>query len=80
MYNFDENIDRQNTNSIKYDLRKAIFGSENIIPMWVADMDFKTPDFIMKAIKKRTEHEILGYTTRNDSFYQSVIQLSLIHI
>ncbi|MBN2758706.1 MAG: PatB family C-S lyase [Bacteroidales bacterium] len=74
MYNFDENIDRQNTNSIKYDLRKAIFGSENIIPMWVADMDFKTPDFIMKAIKKRTEHEILGYTTRNDSFYQSVIQ------
>jgi cystathionine beta-lyase len=60
-YNFDEIIDRQNTDSIKYDLRRAIFGREDVLPMWVADMDFKTPGFIIDAIKKRLDHEVLGY-------------------
>jgi len=73
MYNFDEIVDRRGTNSVKHDLLKTIFGTEDVIPMWVADMDFKTPDFIIKKIRERAEHEILGYTFRGDSFFNSVI-------
>lgn len=71
-YNFDEHVDRKNTASYKYDLRGDFFGREDIIPMWVADMDFKTPSFIIEAIKSRLDHEILGYTFRHDSFYESI--------
>ena len=72
-YNFDEIIKRENTNSVKYDLRKKLFGNADVIPMWVADMDFRTPDFIVEAIRKRTVHEIFGYTFRSDSFNDSVV-------
>ncbi len=72
-YDFDEIIERQGTNSIKYDLREKVFGQDDIIPMWVADMDFKTPRFIIEALKTRLEHEILGYTFRGREFYQSIV-------
>lgn len=72
-YNFDEIIDRTGTNCIKYDLRNKIFGKDDVIPMWVADMDFKTPDFIINAINKRLEHEILGYTYRGNEFSESLV-------
>ncbi len=71
-YNFDEQINRENTASYKYDLRDVYFGKKDVIPMWVADMDFKTPSFIIEAIRNRLDHEILGYTFRPDSFYESV--------
>jgi cystathionine beta-lyase len=71
-YNFDQIIDRSGTNSIKHDFKHEVFGTDDIIPMWVADMDFRTPDFIMKAVRKRTEHEILGYTKRSPGFYQAI--------
>jgi cystathionine beta-lyase len=73
MYNFDEIIDRRNTSTIKHDIIKAVFGTEDILPMWVADMDFKTPDFIINRLKKRLEHEVLGYTFRGESFFSAVI-------
>jgi cystathionine beta-lyase len=73
-YNFDELISREGTMSVKYDLRKRIFGNQGVIPMWVADMDFKTPDFIIAAINKRLEHEMLGYTLIAPSFYDSVVK------
>ena len=63
-YNFDEIVPRENTDCLKYDIRKETFGRDDIIPMWIADMDFKTPPFIMKAISERVEHEILGYTQK----------------
>ena len=47
--------------------------TNDVLPLWVADMDFKTPDFIVEAIKKRAEHEIYGYTFRRESYYQSII-------
>jgi cystathionine beta-lyase len=72
-YNFDEIINRSGTNAIKYDWKKEVFGKEDIIPMWVADMDFRTPDFIMEAIRQRANHEILGYTTRSAGFFQAII-------
>ena len=74
LYNFDEIVSRENTDAFKYDARKLIFGSNHLIPMWVADMDFKTPDFIIDALKKRLNHEILGYSMRTDSFNQSLIE------
>jgi len=72
-YNFDEEINRTNTHSVKYDMRQSLFGSDDVIPMWVADMDFRTPDFVIDAIKKRLEHEIFGYTIKSESFYQSIV-------
>jgi cysteine-S-conjugate beta-lyase len=73
IYNFDELIDRTNTNSIKYDARKMFFGNGELLPLWVADMDFRTPDFIVDAIKKRAEHEVFGYTFRGESYNQSIV-------
>jgi len=72
-YNFDEIIQREKTNSIKYDHRNEYFGSDDLIPMWVADMDFRTPDFIMEAIRERARHEILGYAFRGEGFYEAII-------
>ena len=54
-WDFDEEVSREDTGCVKYDLRKEVFGSGDIIPMWVADMDFKTPDFIISALKKRLD-------------------------
>ena len=73
MYDFDKLIPRKGTSSIKYDLRKTIFGTEEVLPMWVADMDFETPDFIREAVKARAEHPIYGYTFRSDSYFQANI-------
>jgi cystathionine beta-lyase len=71
-WNFDEEVSREGTNSVKYDLRKETFGTEDVIPMWVADMDFKTPDFIISALRKRLEHELMGYSFRSDDYYRSI--------
>jgi len=72
-YNFDELIDRSGTNTVKYDGRKSFFGNEDVLPLWVADMDFRTPDFIMEAIRKRAEHDLFGYTFRPESYSQSIV-------
>ena len=74
LYDFDQIIDRTGTNSIKYDKMSFFFGRDDLQPLWVADMDFATPDFILEAIKKRLEHPILGYTMRKDSFYNSYMR------
>jgi len=71
-YNFDRIIDRKGTDSVKYDLLHPIFGSEDVLPMWVADMDFEVPEFIRTAICKRASHPIYGYTYRPERFYKAV--------
>ena len=68
-YNFDEIVERRGTNSYKWDLPKR----EDIIPMWVADMDFKTAPCIIEALKKRVEHGVFGYNFVPDSYYDAVI-------
>lgn len=73
-YNFDEIIDRENTDALKYDFRKFYFGKKNVLPMWVADMDFRTPDFILNAVKKRAEHPVLGYSFRSDAYNKAIVQ------
>jgi cysteine-S-conjugate beta-lyase len=72
-YDFDKIVDRSGTHTVKYDFRKQYFGSEDVIPMWVADMDFETPDFITDAVKKRAEHPIYGYTIRPESFNNALV-------
>lgn len=63
-YDFDTVIDRKGTDSVKYDILKPLFGSEDLLPMWVADMDFAVPDFVKDAVIDRAEHAIYGYTVR----------------
>lgn len=73
MSDFDTIINREGTGSIKYDKLKEIFGTEDVLPMWVADMDFKTPQFIIDALRQRLEHPVLGYTMRTPGFYQAFV-------
>lgn len=70
---FDKIIDRGQTNSVKHDLKQTVFGREDVIPLWVADMDFRVPECISEAIKERASHEIYGYSFRPDSFYDAAI-------
>lgn len=72
-YNFDEIIDRTGTSCVKWDIREMFFKKQDVLPMWVADMDFKTPDFIVDAVKQRAEHPVYGYTIRPESYYTSLI-------
>lgn len=65
---FDKITDRTGTESIKWDGRERVFGKADVIPLWVADMDFETPEFIRNRIAKRLQHPILGYTYRSPAF------------
>jgi cystathionine beta-lyase len=72
-WNFDEEISREGTDSVKYDLRHDIFGKKDIIPMWVADMDFRTPDFITAKLQQRLDHGIYGYSFRSRDYFRSIM-------
>ncbi|MBQ6069778.1 MAG: PatB family C-S lyase [Bacteroidales bacterium] len=72
IYNFDEPISRKGTNCIKHDALQQFFGSDDLLPMWVADMDFRSPDFVINALRHRLDHEVLGYPTAPDSYWQAV--------
>ncbi len=65
MYNFDEQIDRRGTCSVKYDLLNDVFGTEDILPMWVADMDFRTAPAVLDAVKRTAQHGVFGYGFRS---------------
>ena len=73
MYNFDEIIDRKNTSSVKYEEMDLNFGKKDLMPFWVADMDFRSPDFIISTLIKRAEHGVFGYTKRMPEYYNAVI-------
>ena len=67
-YNFDQPTERRHTNSYKWDSPQ-----DGVLPMWVADMDFKTAPAVIEALRKRVEHGIFGYTKVPDEFYQAII-------
>ena len=71
-YNFDEIIERRGTSCVKHDMMDRIFGTNDLMPMWVADMDFRSPDFVIDALRKRCDHEVLGYATAPDSYWEAV--------
>ena len=68
-YNFDEIIPRRGTNSYKWDSAKE----EEVLPMWVADMDFRTAPPVIEALRKRVEHGIFGYTKVPPAYYETVV-------
>lgn len=72
-YNFDEVIDRSGTNAFKIDAMKARIGKEGLLPLWVADMDFKAAPEIIEALQNRVQHGVFGYTLPTESYYQSII-------
>ena len=72
-YDFDKQISRYKTASVKWDEAEKIYGEKDILPMWVADMDFMLPTAVIEAIKNRAEHGIFGYTARTEDYCDAVI-------
>ena len=72
MYQFDEVIDRRHTNAVKYDLIRARGLPEDVIPLWVADMDFRIPKEVSQALEKSSRHGIFGYSESGESYYEAV--------
>ena len=73
MYRFDELIERKGSHCMKWDDLDEWFSSTEILPMWVADMDFKCPDEVIEALKTRVEHGVLGYPGSIGTYYEAVI-------
>ena len=72
-YDFNEIINRKNSDCIKHDKLEKYFGRDDLLSLWVADMDFRTPDCIIDALKKRCEHPVFGYTYPSDEYFNSII-------
>ncbi len=72
-YDFNQICDRKNTNCFKWDFNHSIFGNDDVIPMWVADMDFPVATPIVEALKRRAEHAFYGYTKASTDVIQSVV-------
>ncbi len=73
MNKFEKIICRKDTKCYKWDYLKEIFGRNDLLSMWVADMDFKAPAKVIEVLEKRVEHGVFGYTGLTDSFYSSII-------
>lgn len=73
-YDFDKIIDRHNTGALKTDVLRERYGRDDLLPMWVADMDFETPAFITEALKRRLEHSLFGYTTEPADYWPTVME------
>lgn len=73
-YNFNQIIDRHNTSCTKWDALENLYGKKDLLSLWVADMDFATPDFVMDALKKRLEHPVLGYTFAPEEYTDSIVK------
>jgi cystathionine beta-lyase len=71
-FNFDQEINREQSNSVKYDGRQGYFGTSDVIPLWVADMDFASPDVVTQALVERAQHPIYGYTLYPDSLFEAL--------
>ena len=71
---FDERIERLNTSSVKWERTKEVFGTDDVLPMWVADMDFRPPQEVTEALKERIDHGIFGYTFIPPSTYEAITE------
>ena len=78
-YDFDRIIERRGTGALKTDALQQRYGKAELQPLWVADMDFATPPFIVDALKKRMEHPIFGYTVEPADYWPSVQDWILEH-
>ena len=73
-YDFDRIIPRRGSGALKTDALQERFGKDGLLPMWVADLDFATPSFIVDALRQRLEHPIFGYTIEPDDYWPTVMQ------
>lgn len=73
MYDFERKVDRRNTRSYKWDQSEKLFGNSNILPLWVADMDFESPPAVKEALVRRIESGIYGYSVTGDSYKQAIV-------
>ncbi|RXZ83320.1 pyridoxal phosphate-dependent aminotransferase [Paenibacillaceae bacterium] len=71
-FNFDQHINRLGTNSYKWDQSQKLFGDSDILPLWVADMDFESPPAVQESLRKRTEQGIYGYTIKTDDYIDAI--------
>lgn len=71
-FDFDTPVERRGSGSFKWDANKRMFGREDLLPFWVADMDFATPEPILAAIRERLEHPVLGYEERSPAYATAV--------
>lgn len=71
-YDFDTPIDRTHTWSIKHDFKKENGKADDILPLWVADMDFRSPDSVVEALKQAVDHGIFGYSRADESYFDAV--------
>ncbi len=69
---FDREIDRRDTDSYKWDANDRLFGKRDLLPFWVADMDFAAPDAVLDAIRNRLDHPVFGYGIRSEDYLQSI--------
>ena len=76
-YDFDTPIDRAGSDCVSVEQMKQATGREDLIPLWVADMDFPTPPFVVKAIENKLKQRILGYTCAPESYFQSIIDWNI---
>jgi cystathionine beta-lyase len=70
---FDQAVPRKGTNSVKHDGRAAYFGTADVLPLWVADMDFASPEAVTRALQERAAHPVYGYTLYPESAYDALI-------
>jgi cysteine-S-conjugate beta-lyase len=71
-FDFDQPVNRLGTGSVKFDGLKEYFGRDDLVPMWVADMDFLSPPNVVNAIRERADHGVFGYTFVTDGFHNSI--------
>lgn len=78
-YDFDKLVDRRGTNALKLEVLQERYGDADLLPLWVADMDFETPPFITEALRKRLEHSLFGYTVEPQEYWTTVIHWIATH-
>lgn len=72
-WSFDAIVNRENTGCRKWDGRKNVFGTDDVLPMWIADMDFQSPPAVIEALKKCAAHGVYGYPLQSDAYYSSIL-------
>lgn len=72
-YDFDKEIERRGTHCVKYDDLENRFGRSDLLSLWVADMDFATPDFIIDSLRRRLDHPVMGYPLRREDYLDEIV-------
>ena len=73
-YDFDKIVNRRGTGALKVDALQERYGNPDLLPLWVADMDFETPSFITEALRRRLEHSLFGYTVEPEEYRPAIVE------